>query len=352
MLVGIYSDLHASKSMSILTGGNGYKYSKRLDLVVNSMKWMYDTFKQLGVDMIVNCGDTFDSDILLPEENSAMAEALSFSYGTPEIHLLGNHEKKNKSSSYTSVSLLRNYEHIQIVDSPVQIGNMLFLPYTNDYENYEFLDGMPPCDILFSHADYLGLEYDNGFASTHGFSPEILLDRFKMIFNGHIHSPSSNNYGGRLVNIGSLLGTGFGNSYSKGYPRVIILDTKLLEFKSINNPYAPLFLKLKADSVIELLNKLKSLDTTSCYCLKIEVPYELKDQARKCLDNIQESHNILASRVVTIIESSESYVQDKEIIEGLNEFQSSKDALISYIKVSKDLPCPEKDMLDFVNKYF
>ena len=99
MKIGVYTDAHFSISSSILSRTNGYNYSARLDSLVDSFKWMYSQFKKSNVDLIVNCGDLTNSDILHAEENSALYEALSYNPGIRELYILGNHEIKNKNST-------------------------------------------------------------------------------------------------------------------------------------------------------------------------------------------------------------------------------------------------------------
>lgn len=357
MIIGFYTDLHASKSMSILKGTTSCKYSSRLDMVVDSMKWMYDTFKENNVELIINAGDTFDSDILLPEENSAMAEAFSYSYGIPEYHILGNHEIRNKDKSYNSVAMLSNYPFIEIVKEPKCLNlndgtKVALLPYNSDYENYDFLQSLGRANYLVSHADYIGLQYDNGRASIHGYAPQLMLDNYGMIFNGHIHSASSN-FGNKLINIGSLLGTGFGNSYSGGFPGIILLDTSTNTYKRIPNPHSPIFLKKKFDSISSLIQWLPRLNTGSKYCLKLEVPYLLKDDARNLIDNYKENNKgvIVADRLQSIVDNSSILVQSKEDIVNLNNYENGVEALREYIKTATDLPSSLEDMEEFIKNH-
>lgn len=357
MKIGIYSDLHCSKSSSILSGSTNTKYSQRLDLIVETFKWMYDLFDKEGVELIINGGDTFDSDIILAVENSAMAEALSYTKGTPEYHLLGNHEKSTRSNVLHSVALLDNYDHINIVTEPTVLdyNGIALLPYTNDYDNYEVFKTLSENGgkYLVTHADYIGMKYDTGKESTYGFSPDIALDYFSRIFNGHIHSASSN-YNDRLVNIGSVLGSGFGNSYRESYPSIIIFDTDTNTYKRYVNPHSPLFLNRSAKTVSDIIDILSKLDTNKLYCLKLEVPYELRDDARQLLNNFREKNEgvLLADRVHGVIDHSEVLINNKEVIENLNNYANGAEALEAYVNCTDDLPCKLNEMIDFINKYY
>lgn len=357
MKIGIYSDLHCSKSSSILSSSAGSKYSQRLDLIVKTFEWMYDLFDREKVDFIVNNGDTFDSDIILASENAALAEALSKSKGLKEYHLLGNHEKSSKSSRVHSVALLDNYDNIEVVTSPKALPeyNIALLPYTSDYENLEIFSQLHDqgADYLFTHADYIGMKYDTGKESEYGFSPQVALDYFKIIFNGHIHSASSN-HNNRLINIGSVLGSGFGNSYRESYPSVIIFDTETGQYTRYVNPHSPLFFKHSSRTLSDLITWMQQLDTSHMYCIKVEVPYTMREDARNVIDKYisQNPGVVLASRVQGIVETSANLLECRDVVEAINNFDSGVDALCKYIEVADDLPFPAKDILSFVEKYF
>lgn len=359
MKIGIYSDVHFSITSSILSRINGYKYSSRLDSIVDSFKWMYEVFSSENVDLIISGGDLTSSDILKPEENSAIYEALSYSCGTPEEHILGNHEIKDKNSRYNSVSLLKGYSNITLIDSIVEKVydsniHIIYVPYTSNKDNYNklynLLDNSDKSHkyYIVSHMSYIGENYNN-YIETEGLDKIRLMDNYdnvKAIFNGHIHNVKDD----RIYHqIGSLVGNSFSDNYEEGYPGVIIYDTDTDKMTRIINPNAVLFFKMKVTSIRALSTQLGKLPTDNGKCVRIEVPSSIKDDASKYLSDKSDKYKIVEYRVKTQYEPNSKSNIDK--IESLSTYKSPYDALIGFINSQNSLPYPQEDMVQFLNNY-
>lgn len=347
--VGIYTDAHFSLTSSILSNMSGYKYSARLDLLVQSFKWMYEEFDAKGVELIINAGDLIDSDIIKAEENSALSEALSHSKGIPELHIVGNHEKKDKSNKYHSLSLLDKNRSISVVDTPMKYNDEIsLLPFTTDEIDFESLKNK----VLISHMNYEGMTV--GVKKLEwGLSQEYVLSYFDKVLNGHIHAASKEKKG-QVLNIGSLFGIGFGDSYDVSYPGIMILDTETLKIERIRNPYSVIFLKLKAESVGDLKAKLKKANKVdNPKCIKVEVPYLIRDDIREFLTKVSEDMNIVSSRVQGKVESSSVYLVDKESDENISGFESGSDAMKQYVDSLDEaqLPAPKDKMVKFIEEF-
>ena len=78
MKIGIYSDVHISRTSSILPLylNDQSKYTLRLENCINSMNDMYQTFEDRNVDVIINCGDTFNSHTISADEMSAYLDII------------------------------------------------------------------------------------------------------------------------------------------------------------------------------------------------------------------------------------------------------------------------------------
>ena len=74
----IYSDLHCSYTSSILPlySKNTNGFTTRLQMIIDTGKWISDIAEKEPVDLIVNGGDTFDSILVKAEELSAVQKAL------------------------------------------------------------------------------------------------------------------------------------------------------------------------------------------------------------------------------------------------------------------------------------
>lgn len=350
MLVGIYTDAHFAVASSILNGTAGYKYSARLDMLVDSFKWMYETFESEGVELIFNGGDLIDSDFIKARESSAIAEALSYGGKIPEYHIVGNHEKEDKASRYTSLSLLDKNRKITVISEPTKIDETFsVIPYTRDLE---YIDLEPLANkVLISHIDYEGMNVGK-ITLTSGLNMQYACNYFDLILNGHIHAPAL--YNDKIMNIGAVVGHGFDDNYAVCYPSIMILDTDTLKTRRIINPYSALFLKSKCSSVADLMKYLKTLSNIpNPKCLKIEVPYLVRDEVRDYLESQLETYNVAASRIVSRVENSSVLTQNKEEITKLQSYESGASAMKKYVDIQNDdgLPAPKSKMIEFIEKY-
>lgn len=346
MKIGIYTDAHFSVNSSILSGTTGTDYSKRLDMLVNSFEWMYQVFEEEGVELIVNGGDLIDSDLLKAREGSALAKALSYSRGVPEIHVLGNHEMEDYSGNYSSIALLDSNRSITVYDKPTKINEVLsVLPYTKDYDSIDFESISNK--VLISHIDYEGMRV-GGYQLTNGVNINVVSDYFDLVLNGHIHAPSTY---GKVMNIGSCVGHSFSDDYSLCYPSIMILDTDTLETKRIQNPHSVVFLKFSGSSLGDFANsitKYKSLVNPKC--IKFEVPYEVRDEAKEYVESILDDYIIVSYRIQTKITKS-NIMTNKEEIDSVQSTELGMDALINYVNLQEDdsLPAPKTDIVELIN---
>lgn len=349
MIVGIYADAHFSVASSILNSLSGYRYSARLDMLIDSFKWMYDQFDKEGVELIFNAGDLLDSDFIKARESSAIAEALSYGGRIPEYHIVGNHEKEDRANRNTSLSLLDHNRKIKVIYEPTKIdGTFSVLPYQSDLT---YLELEPIANkVLISHVTYEGMRLGQ-IVTTQGLNMTYASNNFDLILNGHIHSPATY---GKVMNIGSIVGHGFDDDYSVCYPSIMILDTETLQPRRIINPYAALFLKLKAQSVSVLGKALKKFSTLpNPKCIKVEVPYAIRDEVRSYLESKRDDYNLVATRIQSKIENSSIISQSKEQIEKLQGFESGSSAMKNYVDMQTDesLPAPKNVVMSFIDEY-
>lgn len=357
MKIGIYSDAHFSISSSILSRVNGYKYSARLDSLIESFKWMYDLFKKNNVDLIVNGGDLTDSDLLHAEENAALAEALSYNPGIKELYILGNHEIKDKNSKISSVSILKGYSNIEIYDSITEYSldddtTLVLVPFLVDKDNYSKVydiisESSSDKVYLFSHMSYIGENYNN-YIETEGLDKIHLSTAFpnlRGIYNGHIHNAKDD---GIYHQIGSLTGQSFGDNYNGGLPGVIILDTDTGEFSRYPNPNAVLFYKISINTINNLGNELKSYPS-NYKCIRVEVPASIKDDVSEYINQYNTKYKIKEYRLKAKYESSQ--VKNEEIAESFRTYSSPYEALRKFTESLEETPYPQEEMIQFLNTY-
>ena len=306
MIIGIYSDLHISRNSSIMPlHKEGSKYSTRLQMILDTGKWMYEEFEKQGVELIVNCGDTVDSSVLKADEISALQEFYKYSKGVREYHIVGNHELSDKN--FYATSILNQLDFVTIIDNMkcLSVGgvSIAFIPYVKpDFWNHnlEVLRNLKS-DICFSHIDINGSKLRGTYVVEDGLDPEILAEYFKVIINGHLHTAeklvTSQN---AVYNIGSISSNSFVDS-NDYIPSICVLDTDTFEIKRINNPHSILFRVYHCNDIAKMLSIINRMDLSYKYIMHIKCPYSIKDDIKNILSG---NENIIASRVTVSAENS------------------------------------------------
>jgi DNA repair exonuclease SbcCD nuclease subunit len=360
MIIGVYTDAHFTTSTSILNNLSGYNYSSRLDLLVQSFKWMYEVFKQNKVSEIYNLGDLLDHTKLTSRELSALSDALSYNTeGIPEYHLVGNHDKD--SESLDSVSIIGISNNIHVINSPTNLHNGIsMIPYTEDYSKIDLDKLADNSSILMTHLTYSGMKV--GSVDLSGASQEDYCSRFQIVLNGHVHTASAK-HSNQVYNVGSFFGYGFGDDYSHSLPCILILDTdNPVDCKRIVNPYACLFYKTKvryASDIVKLMDNLVNIPNPKC--LRLEVPYPIRDNALEILESYKSRSNLLDQRIrgyvtsessISDVESSVDSITDEEdhIVKS---FSTGLEAFKSYVnnQSDNDLPYKKSRIDQYISEY-
>ena len=155
---------------------------------------------------------------------------------------------------------------------------------------------------------------------------------FDNIYNGHIHLREKIKCNkDNIWNVGSLTSISFSDS-NEYIPGASILDTKTGELKAIPNPHNILFRKFKINSPTDLMKKLNELDPQYRYVLRIDVPFTLKEDVTKILE---QHENIIAHRLILDRKNvvlTESAKAELEVIDQNN----IKHKFIDFIKSYSD----------------
>lgn len=331
-LVGIYTDVHASVHSSIMTMPSSGKYSMRLNMIVESFKWMYELFERHGVDMIVNLGDLFDSHVVRSEEITAISEAYTYSRGVPEIHIIGNHDTLDVSRKFYSTSLLNNVPFIDVYSEPCKIDDTFsVIPYMkSESVTPEMLKDLSN-KVLLSHLDIKGSHLRPDYVMDSGVDSELLAMNFDVSLNGHLHTAETIHTTEHMViNVGSFSSNSFSDSNTY-IPGVCILDTDTYQLVRYNNPHAILFRRMVASSLDDLMKKLCKLDSGYRYILRVTVPYHIKDDVAELLSQIEE---IVIYRVVADIHSS--HMTEKKVVNSSTE-KSIEQEFLEFLKKNPEL---------------
>ena len=282
MKLFIYSDIHISRTSSILPLSSNSKYTYRQQMIIDTAKYMVDIINKEQPNFIINLGDTFDQHTLTSYDIETARQFFNEFSKTNKPHfvLIGNHEMIN--NDFNAVSMLDIVKDITIIQEPVSIPfndcKLAFLPYCSHEEITEFPEG----DYLFSHQDIQGSLIRGNFALPDGIEQQILKEKYKLVFNGHIHKSSIVN---NVVNVGSATTHGFSDD-NDNIPQCYIFDTQTLDLKTYKINTCPLFRRfIVENNILELQNFINSLDKNYKYILHCICPFEIKDEVKDYLKN-------------------------------------------------------------------
>ena len=329
------------------------KYSVRLDLIIKSFGYLYQIAQQQGVDVIIHGGDTLDKSIILAKEGHAIKECFAQNtINIPEFVLIGNHDRKDRDSH--GLAILAQYPNVHIVDKPTVFKDEItMLPYTDDFDNEIFSQFTNK--VLISHIDILGMVYTGNIVSSKGFDPKVISNNFKIVLNGHIHTPSVLN---NIINTGSFMGSGFGDNYSAYYPSMFILDTDALSLTRIENPFAIRYETIKAESLVDVKQQLDRLTAMDRYFyLRVQCPNPLKTEARLMVDNYLKNYPKILSAIVIGLTRETTNRLDAGAVSiqpSIQTMSNPVDILSSYVKTLDvaQMPAPLETMLRLINENF
>lgn len=335
MKIFLYSDLHISKNSSILPNSSeNNNYTYRQNMIVKTGEYLASIIKKENPDLIINLGDTFDQHTITSYDVKIASEFFKCfnSINIPHFVLVGNHEMVNYD--YNAIEILNNIDNITVIDKPISTNlimnheqecRLAFMPYMEYKDIMEFPDG----DYLFSHLDIMGMSIRGNYELPDGVNIEQ-LQKYKIVFNGHIHKPSIKQ---NIVNVGSITTHSFADD-DKSVPQCYVFDTQTADLNTYKSTICPLFRKCMVNSdILELNTYLNNLDTQYKYVLQVTVPYELKDAAKQI---VKDDNKIIASRF-SVIFSNKTEQNDisNEIVDTCN--IDIKKAFGDFINVTQDL---------------
>jgi len=341
MKIFIYSDLHISRTSSIMPIGNDDKYTYRQKMILETGKYLENIIDQEKPDLILNLGDTFDQHTITSYDIDVASEFFKCfrMFNIPHLVLVGNHEMINQE--FNAIKILSNINNITVISEACTVDPKLFtniqdniklafLPYCNHKDILEFPEG----DFLFSHQDIQGSIIRGNFALPEGIDPNILKDKYKLVFNGHIHKSSIS---GNVINVGSISTHSFSDD-EESVPQCYIFDTETLDLKTFKPTVCPLFRKFNIESNIsELENFLNKLNKSYKYILHITCPFELKEAVKQFLtDN---SEYIISNRLSVKVSKEEKLDDNSESLLNLQSNIDIKQSFKDFLDIT-DLKLP------------
>ena len=355
MKIFIYSDLHISRTSSIMPIGNDDKYTYRQKMILETGKYLEGIIDQEKPDLILNLGDTFDQHTITSYDIDVASEFFKCfrMFNIPHLVLVGNHEMVNQE--FNAIKILSNINNITVISEACTVNTNLitgirhpdadlsnspkdeniklaFLPYCNHKDILEFPEG----DFLFSHQDIQGSIIRGSFALPEGIDPNILKDKYKLVFNGHIHKPSIS---GNVINVGSISTHSFSDD-EESVPQCYIFDTETMDLKTFKPTVCPLFRKFNIESNIsELENFLNKLNKSYKYILHITCPFELKEEVKEFLN--QYNDLIISNRLSVKVTKEEKLDNNSESLLNLQSNIDIKQSFKDFLDIT-DLKLPRK----------
>ena len=313
MRILLYSDLHISRTSSILPMLSDSMYTYRQKMIISTGEWLAQIASNEKPDLIINLGDTFDQhtvtsyDIDVASKFFSCFKVENTVKNIPHLILVGNHEMINQN--FNAIEILNNIEGITVIKDAISIPTdifpniqenkqLAFLPYCDYKQILKYPDG----EFLFSHQDIQGSKVRGDFELPEGIDTQDLT-KYKLVFNGHIHKTSIFN---NVVNVGSVTTHGFSDD-NESVPQAYIFNTETLNLETFKNKSCPLFRKVKVDNVQQLQEYINNLDNYYKYILNIECPYEIKDQIKQYI--LTQTNKIINLRLNVKINNKEQNKQ-------------------------------------------
>lgn len=125
------------------------------------------------------------------------------------IVIVGNHDWQNLECEDHSLRPLKELPNVTIVDRPISIGPMDFLPYYHDLSKLKAILKRLTGKILFLHQGINGYDFGNGHVEQRGLEGGDLPAGPNLIISGHFHKYQAD---GRLVYLGTPISHSFGES--------------------------------------------------------------------------------------------------------------------------------------------
>jgi DNA repair exonuclease SbcCD nuclease subunit len=205
-------------------------------------------------DILIHCGDTFDSrqSLNIYVLNKAQEIFENISDILPVYIIVGNHDIFLKySNEINSMKVFKHMKNITVFEQPQRINfgskTGMLLPWVEDHEELTTFVQNPAnkADILFCHADVKGVSFNRHVKIEEG-TDAISFQQYDKVYSGHIH------YAQKFKNV-RMLGTPYQLTRSDaGNPKSIWrLDLETNEEQSWENVRSPKFLKYKIEWILE-----------------------------------------------------------------------------------------------------
>lgn len=213
--------------MKIICIGDQHIAGRHLQISIDALRNTVNYCLQSDVDLIVLMGDILDrhDDVKLSLLKIAIdfIKILSTHPKAKVVVLIGNHDRVNNKDTFSDIHPFMGIErsnNLFIINKPLQMNNMLFVPYVPVNKFYSSLQAMninpDKFDLVFAHQEFKdAIDYFG--KATEEWNGNLLI-------SGHIHE-----YGYKKSNLlytGSLYQISYGEDEKKGILHGEFIDGK------------------------------------------------------------------------------------------------------------------------------
>ena len=219
---------------------------KWLDIVLQFFKDLVLYCHREQISEIIHLGDFFDNRRSLNTKTQHVAHRIAKVLALKNLHIrivVGNHDCYFKNQIHpTSLELFSKYKHIEIIDEPTRVDDILLMPWSVflPEEKHTWREGARYC---FGHFAINGFHMNDSYVCKTGMPSNSFKD-FEMVLSGHFHTPSKQ---GNIVYLGAPYGQTFHDA--GGTRGFYTFDDGELEF--IEYPKAPKFKKIRTNILEE-----------------------------------------------------------------------------------------------------
>ena len=215
---------------------------KWLDIVLQFFKDLVLYCHREQISEVIHLGDFFDNRKSLNTKTQHAAHRIAKILAVQNLHIrivVGNHDCYFKNQIHpTSLELFNKYSHIDIIDEPTIVDDILLVPWGGYNEVYK---GQVP-KYCFGHFAINGFHMNDSYICKTGMDVAKFRD-FEMVLSGHFHTPSRQ---GNVVYLGAPYGQTFHDVDGKrGF---YTFDDGQLDF--VEYPKAPKFKKIRTEAIV------------------------------------------------------------------------------------------------------
>lgn len=178
---------------------------KWLDIVLQFFKDVVFYCNKNEIKEILHLGDFFDNRKSLNTKTQHTAHRIAKVLGVGGLHtkiVVGNHDCYFKNQIHpTSLELFNKYSHIDIIDKPTMVDDILLVPWGLPIE---FDSNFNP-KYCFGHFAINGFHMNDSYICKTGMDVASFKD-FDIVLSGHFHTPSKQ---GNVIYLGSPYGQTF-----------------------------------------------------------------------------------------------------------------------------------------------